>query len=105
MLVRFSSVETESITMFGDVAVRLIKMLGASGTVPGAISAKDIPAALAQLRQQLQLPNVNASPKKPTKEGEEDRDPPIALATRAAPLIDILQRASAGDAPVMWEKA
>ena len=55
MLVKFSSTATESITMFGDPASQLIKMLGASGKVPGAISADDIPAALERLQRQLQI--------------------------------------------------
>jgi hypothetical protein len=103
MLVRFSSTETESITMFGDIAVRLIKMLGASGDIPGAISAKDIPNAIRQLKTNLQMQEPVVNGGAATNEG--DREPPIGLDTRAHPLIDILQRSAAADAPVMWEKA
>src|SRR5882757_9161247 len=55
MLVRFSSTATEPLIMFGDVAIQLIKMMGASGTIPGALYAADIPAAITRLRQQLAL--------------------------------------------------
>jgi len=107
MLVRFGSVKTESVTMFGDVAVELIKMLGATGAVPGAISAEDIPSALQRLRQKLQTSHstgsITSSPEKDT-EDDKDRDTPVALATRAGPLIDILERSSAANAPVMWDK-
>jgi hypothetical protein len=107
MLVRFSSIETGSITMFGDVAVQLIEMLGASGAIPGAIGAKDIPAAVQRLRRQLQLhaaSNTKRAATNPNERDEEDREPPVELATRAAPLIAILERAAAADTPVMWEK-
>ncbi len=50
MLVTFQTKAYAPITMFGDVAVTLIKLMGHSGTVPGAILAEDIPAALARLR-------------------------------------------------------
>jgi len=94
--------------MFGDDAVQIINMLGASGAIPGAISEEDIPAALQRLRQRLQLQaTASAQPANPHL-GEDDgadHDPPIMLASRAAPLIEILERAIAGKAPVMWETA
>jgi len=107
MLVRFSSIETESITMFGDVAVQLIKLMGASGDLPGAVSAKDIPAAITRLKQFLQLHSAEtpkpSAPSTPAKDSK-DAEPQVALATRAAPLLAILERAAKADAPVMWEK-
>jgi hypothetical protein len=53
MLVQFSSPKTESIIMFGDVAVQLIRMLGGSGNIPGAMAAKDVPGALERLNREL----------------------------------------------------
>jgi len=111
MLIRFSSIKTESITMFGNVALQLIGMLGASGNIPGAIGAEDIPASVKRLRQQLQMhaaANVGVSEKASDQDDDDDDDeddePPIALATRAGPLIDILERAGAAKVPVMWER-
>jgi hypothetical protein len=49
MLVTFTSKAYADITMFGDIAVTLLKMMGHSGTVPGAILAADLPAALSRL--------------------------------------------------------
>ena len=42
MLVTFDS-KSGAITMFGDVAKSLLKLMGQSGDVPGAILGKDIP--------------------------------------------------------------
>ena len=105
MLVRFSSIETESIIMFGNDAVRLIRMLGASGTVPGAIGAEDIPAAVARLRQSLEtLADPVAEDSATVGNGEKEEEaPPPGLAVRAGPLIDLLERAGAAHAPLMWE--
>jgi hypothetical protein len=103
MLIRFSSVETGSITMFGDVALQLIHALGVSNAIPGAIRAQDIPAAVRHLREELR---THASPGGVSvTDGHDgnDREPEIALETRAVPLIDLLERASAANVPVMWE--
>jgi hypothetical protein len=108
MLVRFSSTETESIVMFHDIAVQLLKMMGATGVIPGALRAADIPAAIQRLRERLQADAAAVTTSEPTARQHNDmrdREPVVALSTRATPLIDLLQRAAARDATVMWEKA
>ena len=42
MLVTFSTDTYPNITLFGDVALTLLKMMGHSTTVPGAILAADV---------------------------------------------------------------
>ena len=49
MLVTFHTKSYANITMFGDVAKQLLELLGHSGTIPSAIKAEDVPAALARL--------------------------------------------------------
>src|ERR1019366_850948 len=53
MLVTFHSKAWSSIIMTRDIAVTLLKMAGHSGTVPSAMLAADIPAALTRLNQGL----------------------------------------------------
>lgn len=100
MLVRFKSTETESITMFGDVAAELIRMLGASGAIPSAIAAADLPAAAARLREALQSTGEAEQPH------SDDREtPPVPLAARAGPLLEIMKRAGDANVALMWELA
>jgi hypothetical protein len=97
MLVKFDS-EAGQILMFGDVAVALLKMMGQSGVVPGAILAADIPPALAQLRQ-----NVEAQAQHPRARKDDEREEPdVSLRQRAVPLIDLLERAAKQGRNVMW---
>lgn len=102
MLVTFSCSVYADITMFGDVAVRLLRMMGHSGTVPGAILAEDVPAALQRLQdaieeqRRLAMADDNAE----DKEGE----PVVSLSHRALPLIELLEAASKADCNVMWDK-
>jgi hypothetical protein len=107
MLIRFSSTKTESITMFGDVAAQLIAQLGAGHAVPGAIRAEDIPAAVRRLRAAVGT-SATAPPDDARSAGargdDRDAEPPVALATRAAPLIELLDRAAAAGVAVMWER-
>jgi hypothetical protein len=98
MLVTFHTKAYANITMFGDVAVRLLKMMGLSGAVPSALMPGDIPAALQKLRSALQHQEPAANP-----QSTED-EPVVSLPQRAGPLIALLEAAYAADAEVMWDK-
>ena len=100
MLVRFHSPAYAHVTMFGDVALNMLKMMGMTGTIPGALSAQDVPAALAQLKHGLTAlpPALKAKP------DEEDDGPQVSLAKRAFPLIELLSAAANKQEYVMWEE-
>lgn len=102
MLVTFSCSAYADITMFGDVAVRLLRMMGHSGTVPGAILAEDVEQALDRLQSAIQaqpslveIDNVG---------DEEDGEPVVSLSHRALPLIELLEAAAKAGCNVMWDK-
>ena len=98
MLVRFDS-EVGSVTMFGDIAVRLLKMMGHSGTVPSALLAADIPPALERLKAA-----VGSTPdeKAPPAGTQDDKQPNVSLRQRAFPLIELLERAAQRGVDVTW---
>ena len=101
MLVTFHSKAWTSVTMFGDVAVDLLKMMGHSGTVPSALLARDIPPALERLQRGLKV----ASAKEPGREdNEDDAEPHIALRTRAYPLIQMLRASAREGADIIWDE-
>jgi hypothetical protein len=116
MLVRFKSSATDSITMFGDSATELIKLMGASGKVPGALSSADVPGALQRLEAATESMRAADNAKTAARpadnedaaadeEDEDEKRPPVSLATRAIPLLSVLKRAAAANAEVMWEPA
>jgi len=98
MLVTFRSKAYADITMFGDVAVRLLKMAGHSGSVPGALMPEEIPAALEKLNASL----AKLEPCAPADSADED-EPPVSLSHRAMPLISLLEAAARQDTQVMWD--
>lgn len=97
MLVTFSTKAYSDITMFGDVALAMLKMMGHSQTVPGAILAADVPAALDRLNAAI------AIEKGLSQKGNQEMDEPvISMAHRAMPLIDLLTAAAKKNCNVMW---
>ncbi|MCC5013923.1 MULTISPECIES: DUF1840 domain-containing protein [unclassified Legionella] len=99
MLVTFSSDAYENITMFGDVAIQLLKMMGHSATIPGAIVAADIPEALTRLQQGLAKTEKK---EQNTADEAEDEEPNISLAHRAFPLLNMLKSAQKKQCDVLW---
>jgi len=98
MLVTFSTNAYADITMFGDVAVALLKMMGHSGTVPSAILAADVPVALSRLTAGIEAAEAVAS----VGDGDED-EPQVSLSHRALPLINLLAAAVEDGCDVMWK--
>jgi hypothetical protein len=116
MLVVFRSKATESITMFENVAVELLKLMGATGRVPGGLNAEDVAPALARLESAVDRIKIETHAQTPARPAdnedwatEEDKDldrqPPVGITVRAVPLISLLRRAAAANAEVIWEPA
>jgi len=98
MIVTFTTKTYPDITMFGNVALTLLKMMGHSTKVPGAILAADVPAALGRLKAA-----IDALDEPSPDEDDEDDEPSVSLAHRALPLIELLEAAIGADANVMWK--
>ena len=98
MLVTFHCKAYADITMFGEVAVNLLHMMGHSGTVPGALMPEDIPQARDALLRTLQ----KLEPEMTLPVSEDD--PPVSLSHRALPLLSLLEAAEKENVPVMWDK-
>jgi Domain of unknown function (DUF1840) len=98
MLVTFSTDAYADITMFGDVAKAMLKMMGHSAAIPGAIQAADVPMALDKLTAAIDADKESV----PVAEPDDD-EPLVSMAHRALPLIDLLAAAAKADCDVMWE--
>ncbi len=101
MLVRFDS-DAGGFSMFGDVAVKLLKMMGHSGTVPSAILARDIPAALERLKAAVATEPEPVAPAPEQDTNRPDSEPKVSLRQRAYPLVELLARAEKRGCDVMW---
>jgi len=99
--VTFSCKVCPNITMFGDVAVRMLKLMGHSGTIPSALAAEDVPPALTRLEAAVEADKQSPKPQEPA-EGPDD-EPVVSLSLRAGPLIDLLKTAAEEKCDVMWD--
>lgn len=106
MIVTFKSRAHADILMFGDIAVSLLKLMGHSGTVPGALQAGDIPTALDHLKKAVAINEtvVVDAPDPVEEEEEEPGERTINLAHRALPLIELLTASAIAKCDVMWDK-
>lgn len=102
MLVRFKS-DVGGFTMFGDVAVKLLRMTGHSGTVPGAIPAADIPAALERLEKAMAV-QPESKPEQANADESPDKPPPVSLSQRAFPMLELLRNAAREECGIMWDQ-
>ncbi|EGQ8080350.1 TPA: DUF1840 domain-containing protein [Vibrio parahaemolyticus] len=106
MLITFRCRSYANVTMFGDIALEMIKMMGHSGTVPGSISAQDVPDALSKLTSALSAKNAaeeNLHTDVDVDEEEEQAEPAVSLGRRAFPLIELLKSAIKEECEVMWD--
>lgn len=108
MLIKFKSEQSGDFVMMSDVALPLLKMMGASGKFEGAVSAAELRNSLARLENALQqLPAHN--PDEDEQDREDDKEEAeaeanVSLATRASPLLAMLRKAAAEDGYVMWQQ-
>jgi hypothetical protein len=114
MLVTFKSSATESVQMFRDSAVELLRLMGASGHIPGGLNPEDVPAALQRLEAAVERikAETHETPARPADNedwatDEDDPDakkaPPVAITARAVPLLSVLRRAAAANKELTWE--
>lgn len=101
MLVTFRTNVYADIPMFGSTALTLLKLMGHSGTIPGAFSEEEVPAALIRLRTAIEGP-VAAAPTE-QRDDKEEEEPLISLKNRALPLIELLEAAAKAKTYVMWK--
>ena len=109
MLVTFKTNAYSDITMFGTAAVALLKLMGQSGNVPGAIMAEDVPGALNELNGALQ--RISAEQSDPAENtdtdngfNDDEKEPVIGLDKRAGPLVELLEAAIAAKDNVLWSE-
>ena len=90
-------------TMFGNIAIELLKLAGMTGNVPTAILADDVPDKLATLERALgahrDALGDSAPASSEAKQASDPHDgasqPPVSLRNRALPVLELLRAAVA----------
>ena len=97
MLVTFTTDAYANITMFGDDALAMLKMMGHSGTIPSAILAADVSVSMNRLKAAIEA-NKSTSP----VDGKAAENPAVSMTNRALPLLALLAAAAKAESDVMW---
>lgn len=105
MLIKFRCKTYSDITMFGEIGLKLVNMMGYGESSSGAIKAEDIPKALERLKSGLS--NIHEDSEQldldKDEDGEEQEEVAVSLAKRAVPLVEMLNAASSDECGIMWE--
>jgi hypothetical protein len=108
MIVTFQSPAAGDVIMFGDVAQRMMKLMGKEPEAKGIVTVEQLPEAIAQLKAAIEADKTERA-------GKQDEDLPqfemgeggvkrpyIALTQRAAPLLELLEWSLKKEKPVVW---
>jgi len=100
MLFTFKSATNADLIMHGKSAKEILALLDKRPEdVRGIITVEQLTGAIATLQKAIVAePETAASP----RQNEADEEPPVSLAQRATPFIEMLERAVKAGEPVVW---
>jgi hypothetical protein len=97
VLIKFESKKAAPFIMQSQIAEQILAMAGQVGRTEGSISGDAISAAIASLEKALEQQRGI-----PDESVDEEKEGPISLGARAAPLQEMLQHALQINSYVMW---
>ena len=109
MLITFKSATGADVIMFGDIARKLVAIVGKDPQDgKGIVTVEQLPDAIARLRAAIDEDKARHAGHA-QDEDEDEPDPerrgmaaPVSLAQRAWPLLDLLQLSQKEGVPVVW---
>ena len=104
MLYEFKSKATGTVVMTGEVAERLLAIVGKAPGRTGIFTVEQMGPAIAALQAAVELEKAAQTPEAQEDQEEAAVDGPraVSLAQRAWPLIDMLRTARTADKVVTW---
>lgn len=110
MLFTFKSAAGADVIMFGDVAKKLVAILGKDpADAKGIVTVEQLPDAIARLRKAIDEDKARQVRQAQDEGEDEEPDPersgmaaPVGLAQRAWPLLEMLELSQKEGVPVVW---
>jgi len=117
MLYKFKSKATADLIMLEPNGKQILRIIGKEAATKGILEIAEMPQAIEALRQAVQqeedtraqLDEQNLSSSADTKDTKDSKgavtsgqERPVSLRQRAAPFIDMLQRAHKANKDVVW---
>lgn len=98
MIYKFKSAATGDLIMLGAHGDQMLRLLGREPAPRGIIEVADMPAASAALLAAIARDEAPGA----ADEDDEVAQPAVGLRQRLWPMIEMLRRAQAADAAVVW---
>jgi hypothetical protein len=108
MIVTFKSAASADVIYFGDVAKRMMELMGKEPGDKGIVTVEQLPDAIAQLRAAIAADKErhrrHVLDDEPGTEAAENGGsrPHVSLTQRALPLLAMLEESLAEKKPVVW---
>ncbi len=110
MIVIFQSKASGDVIMFGDVAHRLMTIMGKHATPKGIVTVGQLPDAIARIKaavaqdkdEHSRIVAESDAPPDLMSASAESSQPSISLTQRALPLLELLELSQRKGVPVMW---
>ena len=112
MIVTFRSPASGDVIMFGDVAQRMMKLMGKDVTDKGIVTVEQLPEAIARLKaaieedkqQRAGMHEEDLPETEPVGSGGKASGsrPFVTLTQRAVPLLELLEWSLKKKKPVVW---
>ncbi len=107
-IVTFKSAASADVIYFGDVAKRMMELMGKGIVDQGIVTVEQLPDAIARLKAAIEADKARhreqvlaEEPVMEVAEGGSKR-PRVSLTQRALPLLSMLEESLAEKKPVVW---
>ena len=108
MIVTFQSPASGDVIMFGDVAQRMMKLMGKEPSDKGIVTVEQLPDAIARIKAAIEEDKRDRAGKSPEDMPQTERAegggsrPFVSLSQRALPLLELLEWSLKKQKPVVW---
>ena len=98
MLITFKSPASADVMMFGEVAEKMLEIIGKEPSGKGIITVENLPAAIARLKDTIKVDVRSRGQATQDANGEDS----VSIAQRALPLVELLECSLKQEVSVIW---
>ncbi len=108
MIITFQSPASGDVIMFGDVAKRMMQLMGKEPADKGIVTVEQLPDAIGRIRAAIEEDRRERAGKNPEDLPQTERAegggsrPFVSLSQRALPLLELLEWSLKKQKPVVW---
>lgn len=102
MIYKFKSKASGDVIMLGPTGDRVLGLIGKEAAPQGILEPDAMPAAIAALSAAIEADDAARAASGGAEDGSGGKPDAISLRQRAWPLVEMMRRCQAADAPIVW---